>query len=71
MNLSRSSFYAWQSREPSARGLANVELANVIRRINIASRKSYDAPRFHAELPESGVHVGRKRVIFSPFPPPD
>jgi len=62
MDVSRSGFYAWQSREPSARDVADRELTDLIRQIHGASRDSYGAPRIHAELADSGVHVGRKRV---------
>lgn len=62
MGVSRSGFYAWQSREPSARDVADRELTELIRQIHVVSRESYGAPRIHAELADSGVHVGRKRV---------
>lgn len=62
MGVSRSGFYAWQAREPSARDIADQELTELIRQIYAASRDSYGAPRIHAELADSGVHVGRKRV---------
>jgi putative transposase len=62
MGMSRSGFYAWQSREPSARDIADRELMDLIRQIHVASRDSYGAPRIHAEPADSGVHVGRKRV---------
>ena len=41
MGVSRSGFYAWQAREPSARDIADRELTNLIRRIQLASRESY------------------------------
>ena len=62
MGVSRSGFYAWQGRDPSARDVADRELTELIRQIRVASRESYGAPRIHAELVDSGVHVGRKRV---------
>ena len=62
MNVSRSGFYAWTRREPSARDLADQELKVKIRRIHEASKQTYGAPRIHAELAAEGVHVGRKRV---------
>ena len=62
MGVLRSGFYAWQSREPSARDVADRELTELIRQIHTASRDSYGAPRVHAELANSGIHVGRKRV---------
>jgi len=62
MNVSRSGFYAWARREPSARDLADKELLTKIRRVHEASKQTYGAPRIHAELAAEGVHVGRKRV---------
>lgn len=62
MGVSRSGFSAWQAREPSARDVADWELTDLIRWIHAASRESFGAPRIHAELADSGVHVGRKRV---------
>ena len=62
MKVSRSGFYAWTRREPSARDLADQELTAKIRRIHAASKRTCGAPRIHAELSAEGVHVGRKRV---------
>lgn len=62
MKVSRSGYYAWRSREPSARDVADRELTELIRAIHDASRQTYGAPRVHAELAARGVHVGRKRV---------
>jgi putative transposase len=62
MKVSRSGFYAWVRREPSARDLADKELLTKIRRVHKASKQTYGAPRVHAELAAEGIHVGRKRV---------
>lgn len=62
MGVSRSCFYAWQASEPSARDIADPELTDLIRRIHASLRHSYGAPRIHAELSASSVHIGRKRV---------
>ena len=48
--VSRSGFSAWQSREPSARDVADRERTELVRQIHAASRERYSAPRFHAEL---------------------
>ena len=60
--VSRAGYYAWLGREPSARSLADAELAERIKAIHKASRETYGAPRIHAELIDEGIHVGRKRV---------
>ena len=62
LGVSRSGFYAWSSRSPSARSLADGDLTGRIKTIHQASRQIYGAPRVHAELADAGVHVGRKRV---------
>ncbi len=62
LHVSRSGFYAWLSRPPSPRAVADGVLTVQIRRAFDDNRKVYGAPRIHAELAEAGVHVGRKRV---------
>ena len=62
MSVSRSGFYAWQFREPSAPDLADEELADLIRHIHAVSRISYGSPRIYTELAVSGVLVGRECV---------
>ena len=62
LGVSRSGFYAWYSRSPSARSMADGDLTGRIKTIHHASRQSYGAPRVHAELADAGVRVGRKRV---------
>ncbi|MCR9256467.1 MAG: IS3 family transposase [Alphaproteobacteria bacterium] len=63
LGVSRSGFYAWRVRSPSARSIADGDLTRRIRRIHDASRQTYGAPRIHADLAEAGVCVGRKRTI--------
>lgn len=43
--VSRSSFYAWRRRGPSARAVANTALVGEIREIHHNSRRTYGAPR--------------------------
>ena len=63
MKVSRSGFYEWRGRPPSARDLEDAYLANVVVDIHRDSRCCYGAPRVHAELRLGmGVRVGRKRV---------
>jgi putative transposase len=62
LGVSRSGYYAWDSREKSARGIADEELTKRIAEIHRASRRSYGAPRIHMDLRENGVLVGRKRI---------
>lgn len=62
LGISRSGFYAWRDRAPSARSVADVALMKRIKAIHAASRETYGAPRIHAELIDEGIHVSRKRV---------
>jgi len=63
LNVSRSGYYEWRDRPPSPRDLEDAYLANEVVDIHVMSRRSYGAPRVHAELRlGSGRRVGRKRV---------
>ncbi len=62
LGVSRSGFYAWRGRSPSARSIADAALTARVKAIHTASRGTYGAPRIHAELDDEGVQVGRKRV---------
>lgn len=52
LEVSRSGYYAWLGREPSARAKANAALLGKIEKIHRASDGTYGAPRVHAELSE-------------------
>ncbi len=60
--VSRSGFYAWSTREPSPRAVANAELLTEIRAIHTTSRGTYGAPRVCGQLRRNGIHVSRHRV---------
>ena len=63
LGVSRQGYYAWRRREPSRRQLADGQLAGVIEQVFVDSRRTYGAPRVHAELREAHrLRVGRKRV---------
>lgn len=62
LGVSRSAFYEWHQHRPSARQLADDELAERIQAIWDDSKGTYGWPRVHAQLRRDGVHVGRKRV---------
>ena len=50
LGVARAGYYAWASRPPSPRALADQALAGQIREIHARSRGTYGAPRIHAEL---------------------
>ena len=62
LGVSRSGYYAWRQRPPSARARADQGLSLEIREIHEQSRGTYGAPRIRAELRETGVRCSRKRV---------
>lgn len=62
LGVSRSGFYAFEGRGPSNRAVADAALVKEIKRIHKASKRTYGAPRIHAELADEGTHVGRKRI---------
>jgi len=62
LKVSKSGFYGWRDREPSARAQADALLSERISRIHTDSRETYGAPRIHFELRTLGVRCARKRV---------
>jgi transposase InsO family protein len=62
LEVSRSGFYAWCARAPSARALADDVLLAHVRIAHLASNRTYGAPRVHADLREQGQRVGKNRV---------
>jgi putative transposase len=60
--VTRAGFYAWRSREQSARERQNEALAARIRAVHAESRGTYGGPRVHQELRRRGHCVGRHRV---------
>lgn len=62
LEVSSSGYYAWRKRQPSQRTQEDQQLRQKIRSIHERSRGTYGAPRIHAELADTGVHVGCKRV---------
>jgi putative transposase len=60
--VSKSGFYAWTRRPPSARKKADAVLAVEVASTHERTRRVYGSPRVHADLRARGVRVGRKRV---------
>lgn len=62
LGVSRSGFYAWRHRPPSARAAVNRHLVGEIRRIHREVDRSYGSPRMQRELVGRGLRCGRHRV---------
>ena len=62
LEVSRSGFYAWRGREPSATQLRREALTETIREIHIQSQRNYGAPRVYRELLKQG-HVVNQRTV--------
>ncbi len=62
LGVSRSGFYAWRTRPPSARTQADAALQTRIKHIHAHSRGTYGRPRIHASLHAEGTAVSGKRI---------
>ena len=62
LDVSTSGYYAWLKRPTSERARADAELLEQIQRFHKRSDKTYGVPRIHADLAESGIRIGPKRV---------
>lgn len=62
LGVSRSGYYAWRDRKPSARKQRDDDLRAQIKAIWVESNRLYGSPRIHAVLQDLGERVSRKRV---------
>jgi putative transposase len=63
LKVSKSGFYAWDGRPPSAWARKDIALSALIHGIHRRSQGVYGAPPIHAELADDhGIFVGCKRV---------
>ncbi|MGL4668410.1 MAG: IS3 family transposase [Saezia sp.] len=62
LTVSRSAYYDWLERKPTARQMANCALLERIKHIHQQSDATYGAPRIHAVLRSMGECVNKKRV---------
>ncbi len=60
--VSRSGYYAWRGRPPSARAKHDARLRVEIAVSHTASRRTYGSPRILSDLRAEGHQVSRKRV---------
>lgn len=62
LQVSRSGFYAWRSREPSIHAQQDVQLLGHLRRIHQHSRENYGLLKAWKTLQQQGIACGRNRV---------
>jgi transposase InsO family protein len=62
LEVTRSAFYAWREREPSARARKDQRLRIEVRVIHREANGRYGSPRIYQELQARGERVSRKRV---------
>lgn len=62
LDVCRSGYYAWLSKEPGSRDLENELLLPRIRAIHDKSAATYGSPRVTAELRAEGAIVNEKRI---------
>ena len=62
LEVTRSGFYAWRTREPSARARQDQRLRIEVRVIHRQASGCYGSPRIHQELRGRGERVSRKRI---------
>ena len=60
--VSRSGYYAWLARPPSARARADAELTSRLCQAHDASRRTYGSPRLVIVLRRQGQTISRRRV---------
>lgn len=62
LGVSRSGYYAWRQRPPSARSRADEQLLAAIRAVHVRTRARYGALKTWRALQAAGLPVGRHRV---------
>src|ERR1700724_4278110 len=62
LGVSPAGYYAWRGRPESLRKMANRALLTEFRRVHMAHRGRYGAPRIYAALRARGYMVSRGRV---------
>ena len=62
MEVSRSGYYAWRTRPPSAREMANQVLSEQIETVYDENLGTYGSPRIYRELKDHGVGCSENRI---------
>jgi putative transposase len=62
LSVSRSGYYAWESRPESDRVLDDKRMAGEVEAVFKTSRRTYGYPRIYRDLQNKGRRIGRHRV---------
>jgi putative transposase len=62
LQVSKSGYYDWHERAPSARSVANAKLIDQIKTAHAIRDATYGMPRIRAELADLGFVASRKRI---------
>ena len=62
LQVSRSGYYAWRDRPPSARAIEDARLTRLIQVAHEESKGTYGVPRIQPELAAQDERVGHRRV---------
>ena len=62
LSVSRSGYYAWESRPESGRVLDDKRMAGEVEAVFKTSRRTYGYPRIYRDLQNKGRRIGRHRV---------
>lgn len=62
LGVSRSGYYSWRTRPPSARKMANQKLLQAIRKVHQENGEIYGSPRITEALRGEGWRCGENRV---------
>jgi putative transposase len=62
LQVSRSGYYSWKRRRPSAQAVRRERLLEHIQAAHAESRQTYGSPRVHAELEARGVVCSKNTV---------
>lgn len=63
LGVSRSGYYAWHDRPPSARVVEDQRLLPLLRQIHHEMREEYGAVKLWREVNRRGIQCGRHRVV--------
>ncbi len=62
LGVSASGYYAWSTRAPAARKIADLLLGDRLEALWRESRETYGRPRLQSDLVDEGLHVSDKRI---------